>query len=506
MFRSEGDSVRKDHKRAAIVVQALNFAYPSLPVVSDFNLCVNVGETVALLGPSGCGKSTLLRIIAGLEAAQKGTVCFPRAEDGIRNGSLRLLFQDYDAFPWLTVQDNLMTGGGSTPRPSLQAVEGLLEKVGLNTYKRKYPAELSGGMRKRLALARCLISSPNVLLLDEPFASLDVDTRYDMYDLVQELSCEMSTSMILVTHDLSESVFLADRIIVGTARPMSVKREMHVEFPRPRTRSLMNDPRFLSTVQELRILVTSEVPDRREEPGRQGSFSRDHEQLLRIREILQDTSKITKLTAEEVLAYIRDCEQRISQVQMGGRSHSLALLSLLLWYSAGHDDVSRAMMGGLERVASMALRSAVDPSLVQPEWAVILLGVLVAQWSNIDNAWEQRSQRDAFLSQVRVMLDLFRSEGMRLPLPTKIAAQQVIEAWDLQFRDGLSKAVHEALKAWPSTQSLESLAQDELASRLAALANRLPANVNVEELALYRLFLERQGDWASLDTLGDKLK
>ncbi len=184
---------------ASIQIDHLQFAYDDGLAVDVAELAIKTGEFIALMGPSGCGKTTFLRLVAGLEAPRRGTIDFGDAlnagKDGVRS---RLLFQDYDAYPFLTVFENVASGSGSPPDPSDQEVEGMLSAVGLLGSRQKYPAELSGGMRKRLALARCLIRRPSLLLLDEPFSSLDVPTKFEMYELVQRLQAESKATILMV--------------------------------------------------------------------------------------------------------------------------------------------------------------------------------------------------------------------------------------------------------------------------------------------------------------------
>jgi sulfonate transport system ATP-binding protein len=223
----------------------VSFAYDGNQVIDDVSLDLTSGEIVALIGPSGCGKSTLLRLIARLEAPLSGVIEVTR-EDSDSHPLMRLLFQDYDAYPWHTVWENVRIGSGPKPYPEEQTVSEILLAVGLLADRDRYPAELSGGMRKRLALARCLVRRPAVLLLDEPFASLDALSRESMYELLQKLFTDTQCAAILVTHDVYEAVLLADKIIVSTQRPLSVFESFRVDLARPRTSSVVDSAQFVS--------------------------------------------------------------------------------------------------------------------------------------------------------------------------------------------------------------------------------------------------------------------
>lgn len=240
-----------------VEISEVSFGYASEEVISDVSLSIDPGEIVSLVGPSGCGKSTLLRLIAGLEIPEKGRILTEGTEAGINRDVLRFLFQDYDAYPWWTVWDNLRLGSGSRPYPADSAIEEMLSQVGLAADRDVFPGELSGGMRKRLALARCLVRRPSLLLLDEPFSSLDVDTKYGMYDLVQNLWQESRCAVILVTHDLHDAILLADRIVVASPRPLTVRKIIDVPFERPRTDKIYESTRYTQMLQQLTSLLRS---------------------------------------------------------------------------------------------------------------------------------------------------------------------------------------------------------------------------------------------------------
>jgi ABC-type nitrate/sulfonate/bicarbonate transport system ATPase subunit len=209
------------------------------------SLEVRAGEFVSLVGPSGCGKSTLLRLIAGLDTCDSGELLVgsepitgPSAERG-------LVFQDPNLFPWLTVRRNVESGlvARGVLNEKRAEVDEYLRLVGLESFADSFPHHLSGGMAQRVALARALINHPKILLLDEPLGALDAFTRMRMQDEVLRLWQSRGTTMLLVTHDIDEAIYMSDRIVVMTPRPGRIEHIIEVELDRPRER---NDPQFLA--------------------------------------------------------------------------------------------------------------------------------------------------------------------------------------------------------------------------------------------------------------------
>jgi ABC-type nitrate/sulfonate/bicarbonate transport system ATPase subunit len=244
----------------AVEVSNVTFRYTSEEVISKTSFSVDEREIVTLVGPSGCGKSTLLRLIAGLEVPEKGHILTDGVEAGRNRDVLRFLFQDYDAYPWWTAWNNIRLGSGSRPYPADSAIKEMLSQVGLAAERDTFPGELSGGMRKRLALARCLVRRPSLLLLDEPFSSLDIDTKYGMYDLVQRLWQESRCAIVLVTHDLHDAILLADRIFVASARPLTILKVINVPFERPRNDKIYDSPEYIQMLRELTSLLRGNRP------------------------------------------------------------------------------------------------------------------------------------------------------------------------------------------------------------------------------------------------------
>jgi sulfonate transport system ATP-binding protein len=205
-----------------------------VPVLHELDLQIAGGEFLTVLGPSGCGKSTLLRLIAGLERPTLGSVRLGGQEVTEVDPRCAIVFQEPRLFPWQTVVANVAVGarrvaGASSP-------EEMLALVGLSGFGRCFPHQLSGGMAQRAALARALIGRPGVLLLDEPFASLDALTRMQMQDLLADAYQKVRPTVVMVTHDVDEALYLADRIVVLGQRPASIVATIHVPQPRPRDR------------------------------------------------------------------------------------------------------------------------------------------------------------------------------------------------------------------------------------------------------------------------------
>jgi NitT/TauT family transport system ATP-binding protein len=223
----------------AIDVTNLTFGFAgAAPVITDLNLSVQPGEIVVLIGPSGCGKSTLLNLVAGLLRAPGASVaCFGKRVDGL-NQHVTYMTQKDTLLPWRDVQANIRIALELKCRPTPRAeaaakVAQMIELVGLKGFEHHYPSELSGGMRKRVALARTLIYEPETLLMDEPFAALDAQLRLVMLDQLQFLTQLRRMTVLFVTHDLGEAITLADRVVVMSARPGRIRTIRPVPIERP---------------------------------------------------------------------------------------------------------------------------------------------------------------------------------------------------------------------------------------------------------------------------------
>src|SRR5437870_3974240 len=207
----------------------------------------DVGEFRVLLGPSGCGKSTLLRMIAGLDRPDSGQVLVngkPVDGPGRDRG---MVFQKYTSFPWLTVANNIAYGpkiNGVPAAERQQIVDHLIEAVGLAGFENSYPDTLSGGMQQRVAIARTLANRPQVVLMDEPFGALDAQTRSDMQQLLLRVWDETASTILFVTHDVDEAIYLADRIFIFSARPVTIMEDIPVPFGRPRDPAVRQTAEF----------------------------------------------------------------------------------------------------------------------------------------------------------------------------------------------------------------------------------------------------------------------
>jgi NitT/TauT family transport system ATP-binding protein len=248
----EVDKLCKTFRRGTRVVEAID----------RFSLMVEEGEFVSIVGPSGCGKSTFLHILGGFEPFDSGAMLLggkpitgPSPERG-------MVFQEFALFPWRSVIGNVgwaLEVQGVPKAERLERASHYLSLVGLSGFAQAYPAELSGGMKQRVALARVLAFEPKVLLMDEPFGALDAQTR----ELMQEELCviwqQTSNTVLFVTHDIEEAVYLSDRVIVFTARPGTLKEEIFIELPRPRTVEIKKTSEFLSYRNRIWDCLRAEV-------------------------------------------------------------------------------------------------------------------------------------------------------------------------------------------------------------------------------------------------------
>jgi NitT/TauT family transport system ATP-binding protein len=209
----------------------------AVTALENFTFSIQQGEFVSVIGPSGCGKSTLLYTIAGLEEPTAGRILLDGEPIAGPNPDRQLIFQEASLFPWLSVLDNVAWGLRIKGMPKSERNDRamhFIRKVGLADSIKKHPHELSGGMKQRAAIARALALEPRILLMDEPFAALDVQTRYLMQRFVLDLWSSTQSTIIFVTHHIDEAIFLADRVLVLTARPGRILEQVPVDLPRPR--------------------------------------------------------------------------------------------------------------------------------------------------------------------------------------------------------------------------------------------------------------------------------
>jgi len=230
--------------------------------IDEIDLKIKNKEFATILGPSGCGKSTLLRIVAGLIKPTKGIV---RLDGNVisRPGQDRgMVFQSYTLFPWLTVTENIRFGleiSGMAKAKQEQIAQEFVEKVGLKGFEKTYPRGLSGGMKQRVAIARALANNPAILLLDEPFGALDAQTRALMQELLTQIWEELHKTILFVTHDVEEAIFLSDRVFIMTARPGKIKAEIDISLERPRNYEIKATESFLNLKKQALALIREEA-------------------------------------------------------------------------------------------------------------------------------------------------------------------------------------------------------------------------------------------------------
>ncbi|MBP5402765.1 MAG: ABC transporter ATP-binding protein [Treponema sp.] len=221
-----------------IKINNVNKNFDDVHVLNNFSLDIEPGSFVSLIGPSGCGKSTLLRIIGGLERQFDGTVLLDE-EKIIKAGSDRgFAFQGSNLFPWLTVKGNIAFGlkARKIYKEHKNDVNEIINLVGLNGFENSYPHQISGGMQQRASLARALVGHPKVLLLDEPLGALDAFTRMNLQDEILRIKNENNMTMLMVTHDVDEAIYMSDKVVVMSARPSRVEAVIDIKLPRPRVR------------------------------------------------------------------------------------------------------------------------------------------------------------------------------------------------------------------------------------------------------------------------------
>ncbi|MBC2608180.1 ABC transporter ATP-binding protein [Pelagicoccus albus] len=230
----------------------------SVDVLNGVDFKVHRREFVSVIGPSGCGKSTLIRILAGLEDASGGSFLLDGSQPEGPGADRGMVFQGYTLFPWLSVKKNVMfgleTAGRSGPSVESEAREWI-ELVGLSKFAEAYPSQLSGGMKQRVAIARALANQPSILFMDEPFGALDAQTRSQMQSHLLQIWRNVDITIMFVTHDLEEAIYLSDRILVLKAHPGEVQEFIEVPVPRPRSSEQFLSTEFLATKKRLEELI-----------------------------------------------------------------------------------------------------------------------------------------------------------------------------------------------------------------------------------------------------------
>lgn len=231
--------------------------------VTGFSLAIPAGQFVCLLGPSGCGKSTVLNMVAGFEQPTGGSIEIDGAPVTGPSPERGMVFQRPMLFPWLTVMQNITFGprmaGQSADRYG-PAAHRYIDLMGLAGFESHYPYELSGGMQQRVALARAWMNEPRLILMDEPFGALDAQTRLVMQELLLQVWERLRTTVLFITHDIDEALFLADKVVVMSARPGRIKQSIDIALPRPRDyESLIHEPAYLESKQQILRLIRGEA-------------------------------------------------------------------------------------------------------------------------------------------------------------------------------------------------------------------------------------------------------
>ncbi|HEY1327534.1 MAG TPA: ABC transporter ATP-binding protein [Casimicrobiaceae bacterium] len=247
---ASSDAPAVDHApalRVDGVVKRFETAEGAFVAVDGVSFSVRPGEFLAVIGPSGCGKTTLFNIIGGLLGDYDGRVSVGASVISGPHPSIGMVFQEESTFPWRTVEDNVafpLEIAGVPRAERLARARHFIELVGLAGFERSYPSELSGGMRQRVAIARTLVAEPRILLMDEPFAALDEQTRLLLGDKVLQIQQALSQTTLLITHNITEAVQLSDRVLVMTYRPGRIKRIVDIELPRPRSSDVVGSDAF----------------------------------------------------------------------------------------------------------------------------------------------------------------------------------------------------------------------------------------------------------------------
>lgn len=245
--------------------------------IGDISLDIREKEFIALVGPSGCGKSTFMLMVAGLEKPTTGELTIEGLPVTGPDHQRAIVFQEFLLFPWKTVQGNIEFGPklNKVKKRQYEALSrNLIRLVGLEGFEHCFPYELSGGMKQRVAIARALANKPKVLLMDEPFGALDALTRESMQIELQKIWQNAQCTVLFITHSITEAIFLADRVIVMSSRPSYVKKELHIDLPRPRTREMFTSAIFRQYEKELKACIWDEEQSAPEHAFSAGTIER----------------------------------------------------------------------------------------------------------------------------------------------------------------------------------------------------------------------------------------
>ena len=295
-YLDQSDAVRDRFERIKqrpVILEVKNlqkeFETPQgrVTALHDINFKTYKREFVCVIGPSGCGKSTLVRILAGLETKTDGHVLLDDKEVIGPGPERGMVFQGYTLFPWLTVKRNVMFGmelAGQGKSIAESEARQWIELVGLSKFEDSYPHQLSGGMKQRVAIARALANKPRILLMDEPFGALDAQTRAKMQSYLMEIWKNIDVTIMFITHDQDEAVYLADRILVLKAHPGEVQEVIEVPVPQPRTPEQLLSPEFLATKKRLEELIHP--------PEEETEINEDHMNMVRMVSVDDDVGSV----------------------------------------------------------------------------------------------------------------------------------------------------------------------------------------------------------------------
>ncbi|KHE68169.1 ABC transporter ATP-binding protein [Halobacillus sp. BBL2006] len=234
-----------------LLIENLSMSFEGKSIIRKISLHVNEGEFVSILGPSGSGKSTLFHLVGGLYNPDEGRILLNNKDITGQKGSISYMPQSPALFPWRTLVDNVLLGGEIKGDTDREAALNMIEKAGLSGYENNYPSQLSGGMKQRASFIRSLLSPQSLICLDEPFSALDEFTRIEMQEWLLSIWEEHQKSILFVTHNIEEALFLSDRVIVLSDRPARVVEEFEVPFPRPREQSILLTTEFLEWKKEI---------------------------------------------------------------------------------------------------------------------------------------------------------------------------------------------------------------------------------------------------------------
>lgn len=258
------NNVRKLHEGIDIVDVSKQYHTKkgAIQALGKINLHVRSKEFLTLVGTSGCGKSTLLRIIGGLEEASAGSVYFKQKKIDGPGADRGMVFQSYTLFPWLTIQENVQFGleqkKNMTKAEITEIAKEYIDLVGLHGFEDQYPKSLSGGMKQRAAIARALANDPDILLMDEPFGALDMQTRGVMQELLLDVWQKSPKTIVMVTHDIEEAILLADRCVVMSSHPGTVKEILEIDIPRPRDYLVRGEKKFIDYKMHVNEMIREE--------------------------------------------------------------------------------------------------------------------------------------------------------------------------------------------------------------------------------------------------------